>query len=118
SVVFACAALPGRWRIVGWLAAIHLAATLLHPYKEARFLATAVPFLYLLAALPVAASLAGLLRSRAARVAGALALAAGLVLLVATERGAGASDAWMRRRYLDYSVDARFHEALDAIARL
>jgi hypothetical protein len=109
---------PGRWRIAGWVAAVHLAAIFLHPYKETRFLATAVPFVSLLAALPVATLAGRLLRSRASRLVAAGALASGLVLLVATEQGTGASDAWVRENYRGYSVDRRFQGALDALARL
>jgi hypothetical protein len=84
----------------------------LHPYKESRFLATAVPFA-LLAATALFSRLAYSLIPRAVGAVACLAAAAGIVA------AAWAADlpARLSRDYPLYSSDPAFGEPLDAITR-
>jgi hypothetical protein len=83
----------------------------LHPYKEPRFLATAVPFA-LLAAAAVASRLACSLGGRW----GGAVVCAGLVLGLGAAAGTHGLDARLLREYARYSADPAFREPLDFIA--
>ncbi|HEY4589033.1 MAG TPA: hypothetical protein VII86_07385, partial [Thermoanaerobaculia bacterium] len=84
----------------------------LHPYKEPRFLATAVPF----ALLAAAALFSRLAHSLLPRIAGTLACLAAAAGIVAAARAADLP-ARLSGDYPLYSSDPAFGEPLDAIAR-
>ncbi|HSS76169.1 MAG TPA: hypothetical protein VLV54_05425 [Thermoanaerobaculia bacterium] len=73
------------WRPVAFTAFLGLALATLHPYKEARFLATSVPFLMLVAALAFARLAHAVTRQR--RLAGGLLCTAALAAIAWTAAG-------------------------------
>lgn len=84
----------------------------LHPYKESRFLATAVPF----ALLAATALFSRLAHTLLPRIAGALACLAAAAGIVAAARAADLP-ARLAGDYSLYSSDPAFGEPLDAITR-
>jgi hypothetical protein len=101
-------------RVLLLAAGLSLLIPTLHPYKESRFLATAVPFA-LLAAMALLSRLAHSLSSHRPRVAGAVACMAAAAAIVVAAATADLP-ARLAREYLMVSSPAAFREPLDAIA--
>jgi hypothetical protein len=104
-------ALVGAWRsrVVALLAGLGWLLATIHPYKEPRFFATTVPFLFLLAGLGLAAIFARWRVTLAAVVC-----AAALLSLVSKAHGLGDR---LRKDYLLYSADPRYADPLELLQR-
>lgn len=100
-----------RTRVVALLAGLGWLLATVHPYKEPRFFATTVPFIFLLAGIGLAWMIA---RWRIA--AAALVCAAAMIGLAATAQG-DALQKRLVRDYLLYSADPRYAEPLEFLQR-
>lgn len=98
-----------RSRVVALLAGLGWLLATIHPYKEPRFFATTVPFLFLLAGLGLAA-----LFARWRVTLAAVVCAGALLSLVSKAHGLGER---LRKDYLLYSADPRYADPLELLQR-
>ena len=100
--------LTTAWRFILLLTGVSLIATILHPYKQPRFLITCLPPLLLTAGIGIASLLSRALRTGPLRVAGGL--VAGLLVVWTLRSGGLESTEFLARSYPSYSVDPSFRD--------